>query len=176
MPLPIADALVATGFYRLGIWDDEPADRELARYDSLDDIVATTGQAFLGLTVDCARCHHHKIDPVSQHPNHLGRRVRAPTHRRIRDRHRPRPQRLWVHHVDGRWRHQRRHQRGRDRRTRCFRGDRSLSREEPPRHRPAPTRPRPGQADLLLWWPGSEARRRRRRRVDAEDRVLSQCG
>jgi len=60
------DSLIATGFYRLGIWDDEPADRELARYDGLDDIVATTGQVFLGLTVDCARCHHHKIDPIPQ--------------------------------------------------------------------------------------------------------------
>ena len=63
---PDADALIATGFYRLGIWDDEPADRELARYDSLDDIVATTSQVFLGLTVDCARCHNHKIDPIPQ--------------------------------------------------------------------------------------------------------------
>ena len=60
------DAQIATGFYRLGIWDDEPADRELARYDGLDDIVATTGQVFLGLTVDCARCHNHKIDPIPQ--------------------------------------------------------------------------------------------------------------
>ncbi len=60
------DAIIATGFYRLGIWDDEPADKELALYDGLDDIVATTGQVFLGLTVDCARCHHHKIDPISQ--------------------------------------------------------------------------------------------------------------
>ena len=67
LPEPDADAIVATGFYRLGIWDDEPADRELARYDALDDIVATTGQTLLGLTVDCARCHHHKIDPISQH-------------------------------------------------------------------------------------------------------------
>ena len=66
LPAPDADALIATGFYRLGIWDDEPADRELARYDSLDDIVATTSQVFLGLTVDCARCHHHKIDPIPQ--------------------------------------------------------------------------------------------------------------
>ncbi len=67
LPNPDPDAIIATGFYRLGIWDDEPADRELARYDSLDDIVATTGQVFLGLTVDCARCHHHKIDPIPQH-------------------------------------------------------------------------------------------------------------
>jgi hypothetical protein len=61
-----ADGIIATGYYRLGIWDDEPTDRELARFDGLDDIVATTGQVFLGLTVDCARCHDHKIDPISQ--------------------------------------------------------------------------------------------------------------
>ncbi len=60
------DSLIATGYYRLGIWDDEPSDREQARFDSLDDIVATTGQVFLGLTVDCARCHDHKIDPIPQ--------------------------------------------------------------------------------------------------------------
>ena len=61
-----ADGLIATGYYRLGIWDNDPADRELALYDQLDDLVATTGQVFLGLTVDCARCHDHKIDPISQ--------------------------------------------------------------------------------------------------------------
>jgi mono/diheme cytochrome c family protein len=66
LPKPDADALIATGYYRLGIWDDEPTDREQARYDGLDDIVATTGQVFLGLTFDCARCHDHKIDPVPQ--------------------------------------------------------------------------------------------------------------
>jgi hypothetical protein len=63
---PTPDSLIATGYYRLGIWDDEPADRELARYNELDDIVATTSQVFLGLTVDCARCHDHKIDPIPQ--------------------------------------------------------------------------------------------------------------
>lgn len=60
------DSIIATGFYRLGIWDDEPADRELARYDYLDDLVRTTGESFLGLTIGCARCHDHKIDPISQ--------------------------------------------------------------------------------------------------------------
>ena len=60
------DPIIATGFYRLGIWDDEPTDRLQARYDNLDDVVTTTGQVFLGLTVDCARCHNHKIDPILQ--------------------------------------------------------------------------------------------------------------
>jgi len=65
-PTPNDEAIVATGFYRLGIWDDEPADKDLALYDGLDDIVTTTGQVFLGLTIDCARCHNHKIDPIPQ--------------------------------------------------------------------------------------------------------------
>src|SRR5207248_2569390 len=61
-----ADPIIATGYYRLGIWDDEPSDPLQARYDGLDDIVATTSQVFLGLTLDCARCHNHKIDPIAQ--------------------------------------------------------------------------------------------------------------
>ena len=60
------ETLTATGYYRLGLWDDEPADPLQARYDELDDIVATTGQTFLGLTVNCARCHDHKLDPIPQ--------------------------------------------------------------------------------------------------------------
>jgi hypothetical protein len=60
------DAVIATGYYRLGLWDDEPADPLQARYDELDDWVATTGQVFLGLTMNCARCHDHKIDPIPQ--------------------------------------------------------------------------------------------------------------
>ena len=61
-----AEALIATGYYRLGLWDDEPADRPLARYDGLDGIVSTTGQVFLGLSINCARCHDHKKDPIPQ--------------------------------------------------------------------------------------------------------------
>ncbi len=66
IPNPDADSIIATGFYRLGVWDDEPVDKEAARFDALDDIVTTTGQVFLGLTVDCARCHDHKLDPIPQ--------------------------------------------------------------------------------------------------------------
>jgi mono/diheme cytochrome c family protein len=61
-----ADGLIATGYYRLGQWDDEPVDPVQALYDDLDDLIATTGQVFLGLTVNCARCHDHKIDPFPQ--------------------------------------------------------------------------------------------------------------
>jgi mono/diheme cytochrome c family protein len=61
-----AEGLVATGYYRVGPWDSGAPDRLQARYDELDDIVGTTGQVFLGLTVHCARCHDHKIDPFPQ--------------------------------------------------------------------------------------------------------------
>ncbi|WP_437186220.1 DUF1553 domain-containing protein [Planctomicrobium sp. SH668] len=65
--LPDADrnTRIATGFYRLGIWDDEPDDLEQAEFDDLDDIIGTSSAAFLGLTMSCARCHDHKFDPIS---------------------------------------------------------------------------------------------------------------
>ncbi len=58
-----AESIIATGYYRLGIWDDEPTDRLQAKFDELDDILTTTSQTFLGITLNCARCHDHKIDP-----------------------------------------------------------------------------------------------------------------
>ncbi|MFK8114446.1 MAG: PSD1 and planctomycete cytochrome C domain-containing protein [Rubripirellula sp.] len=60
------ETLTATGYFRLGIWDDEPADPLQAIYDEMDDLIMTTGQAMLGLTINCARCHDHKIDPIPQ--------------------------------------------------------------------------------------------------------------
>lgn len=60
------ETLTGTGYLRLGIWDDEPADPTLHRFEQLDDLVSTTSQAMLGLTVGCARCHDHKIDPIPQ--------------------------------------------------------------------------------------------------------------
>jgi mono/diheme cytochrome c family protein len=60
------DSIVATGYYRVGIWDDEPVSQKQALYDDLDDILLTTSQVFLGLTMNCARCHNHKIDPIPQ--------------------------------------------------------------------------------------------------------------
>jgi len=64
---PTFDSLTATGFVRLG---PRVLDRDLEnpnyRFDYMDDMVRTTFQAFQGLTVNCARCHDHKFDPITR--------------------------------------------------------------------------------------------------------------
>lgn len=59
-------SVIATGFLRLGTWNDEPNDPLDYQYDRLEDLVHTTSSAFLGMTVKCARCHAHKFDPITQ--------------------------------------------------------------------------------------------------------------
>ena len=59
-------SVIATGFLRLGTWNDEPNDRLDYQYERLEDLVHTTSSAFFGLTVKCARCHSHKFDPITQ--------------------------------------------------------------------------------------------------------------
>ena len=60
------DTLVATGFYRLGLWDDEVPDLKQALADDMDSMVDTTARAFLGISMNCCRCHDHKGDPIRQ--------------------------------------------------------------------------------------------------------------
>ncbi|MFM7132215.1 MAG: PSD1 and planctomycete cytochrome C domain-containing protein [bacterium] len=60
------EKIIATGYYRLHVWDDEPDSTLTAEFDDLDDIMVTTGATFLGLTIGCARCHDHKYDPIRQ--------------------------------------------------------------------------------------------------------------
>ena len=68
---PSFDTLIATGMLRVGprvLFREK--DNPQYRYNYLDDIIATTSRVFLGLTVDCARCHDHKFDAISQMDYH----------------------------------------------------------------------------------------------------------
>ena len=76
-----AETLIATGFHRLGPWDDEPADPVQDRADQLDDIIRTTSQVFLGVTLGCARCHDHKFDPLTARDYYSWGAVFAPLKR-----------------------------------------------------------------------------------------------
>lgn len=67
LPEPTRDQLIATGFNRNhkttaegGVVDEE------VRAEYVHDRVATTATAFMGLTMECARCHDHKYDPITQ--------------------------------------------------------------------------------------------------------------
>ena len=66
------EGIIATGFLVSGTWDEanqaqqSSLMRQRTREEELEDMVAAVGQVFLGLTVNCARCHDHKFDPVPQ--------------------------------------------------------------------------------------------------------------
>ena len=59
-----AEGLIATGFLMLGpkmVGEDDPVKQKL---DFADEQLATTARAFMALSIDCARCHDHKFDPI----------------------------------------------------------------------------------------------------------------
>lgn len=64
-----ADAIIATGYLRLGQWDSTASifqEEERLRAEVMADLTNTTASAFLGLTMSCCQCHDHKYDPLSQ--------------------------------------------------------------------------------------------------------------
>lgn len=64
-----ADALIATGYLRLGQWDSTAAifqEEDRLRAEMMADVTNTTASAFLGLTYSCCQCHDHKYDPLTQ--------------------------------------------------------------------------------------------------------------
>ena len=60
------DALIATGYYRLGIYEYNQRDVRTQWSVILNDITDVTADVFLGVGMSCARCHDHKFDPLLQ--------------------------------------------------------------------------------------------------------------
>jgi uncharacterized protein DUF1553/uncharacterized protein DUF1549/cytochrome c len=61
------DSLIATTYYRIGPRVRyREKDNPYYRYEYLDDTIRTTFQGFMGISVNCARCHDHKFDPISR--------------------------------------------------------------------------------------------------------------
>jgi hypothetical protein len=59
------ETLIATGFLRAGPRvQHREKDNPERRHDYLDDVLGVIGKGVLGLTVQCARCHDHKFDPI----------------------------------------------------------------------------------------------------------------
>jgi mono/diheme cytochrome c family protein/uncharacterized membrane protein len=67
LPGATADQKIATGFHRNTMFNEEGGiDVEEFRFKAVVDRVQTTSTAFLGLTMQCAQCHNHKYDAISQ--------------------------------------------------------------------------------------------------------------
>ena len=65
LPNPTADQRIATGFHRNTMLNEEGGIDPLEyRFNAMVDRVATTGAAWLGLTLQCCQCHTHKYDPI----------------------------------------------------------------------------------------------------------------
>lgn len=87
-----ADAVVATGFLAAGPWDfvgqveaKSPVLNRAARSLDLDDMVTQVMTATMAMTVNCSRCHDHKLDPITQQEYYQLTAVFAGLRRKDRD-------------------------------------------------------------------------------------------
>ncbi len=62
--IEVASAFLVAGPYDDVVNQDVVAQKNI-RAATLDDVITATASSFLGLTVNCARCHNHKFDPIS---------------------------------------------------------------------------------------------------------------
>ena len=62
------ESIIATGFLRMGPWELTGMEvARIARQRFLDDVTNSVGETFLAHSLQCARCHDHKFDPVPTH-------------------------------------------------------------------------------------------------------------
>ena len=61
----IGSAFLVAGPYD-NVGNQDPVQAAQIRANTMDEIINATGEAFLGMTLGCARCHDHKFDPITQ--------------------------------------------------------------------------------------------------------------